>query len=114
MAAVRTYSNLSNVTKEDLQRFLSNYIDALTQQFNGGIEFQSNIRSSPLTEVIFTGSSDIHEIPHKLGIVPRGTLVVKQNAAASIYAPMGDAYEWTNTKIFLQSSAAVTVNLYII
>lgn len=114
MGSIRSFSNLSNLDFKNIIRFLANYIESLTQEFNGRIEFQTNIRSSPLLEVVFANSSDIQEISHNLGFVPRGTLNVKLNADANVYAPVGAQYTWTSEKIYLQASAAVTVKLYII
>lgn len=115
MSRIKTYSNMSNLTElSDFQRFTSNLFDNIIEQVNGKLDFQENIRSSTLQTITFASSSDIKTITHSLGFVPRGTLVIKQTAAASIYAPQGDQYEWTRTTIYLQSSAAVTVSLYII
>ena len=114
MSRVKTYSNMSNLAPQDFQRFVSNLFDNLFEQINGKLDFQENIRSSPLQTVVFTGSSDIHEITHNLGFVPHGIIPIKLSANAVIYAPSGSQYTWTSTNIFLQSSAAVTASLYII
>lgn len=115
MAKIKSFSNLSNLdTFETFQRFLCNYLDNISNTVNGQLDFHQNIRSTVLTTLTFANSSEIKLIPHNLGVVPKGILTVKLTAAAILYAPQGDAYAWTSTNIYLQSSAAVTASIYII
>lgn len=122
MSKVKIFNVLSNLTKfEDFSRFASALFTDMVHKFNGDISFVENIRatgagdknnpSEPLS-VTFTSSSEVKTVPHTLGFVPNGFLVVNLSAAASIYAPSGN--DWTSSVIYLQSSAAATAKIYII
>lgn len=108
----RTFSQLNKF--EEFSRFVSTWADQISTIVNGQLEFISNIRAAGLYNVTFQSATDVQIVNHSLGIVPRGTLTVKQTAAITIYAPPTAQYNWTNTQIFLQASGAGTVSLYVI
>lgn len=115
MGRVRTFNIFSNLdTFENFQRFVSSFLGDIIAQFNGKLDFVENIRASGLHSVIFASSSDIQTVDHKLGLVPKGFLVVNPNAAQTVYKPSGSAYTWTDTKVYLQASGALTADIYII
>lgn len=92
---------------------LGAFLGQLTSEFNGQLDFVSNVRCSGLSEVIFLNSTDVMSVNHTLRVIPSGILVIKQNAAGSVYAPVGAQYSWTAKQIFLKASAAMTVSLYV-
>ncbi len=115
MAKIKAFSNLSNIdTFEEFSRFICNYLDNISNTINGQLDLHQNIRCSLLTTLTFASPSEIKTIPHNLGFVPHGTWTVKLTAPAILYAPQGDAYNWTSSVIYLQSSAATTASIYII
>lgn len=115
MSKIRVFNILSNIpTVPDLQRFLSAFINELTQKFNGQIDFVDNIRAAGPYVVGFTNSSQVFSLDHTLNAVPKGFVNIYQTAAASIYAPQGSQYAWTSSTVFLQASAGVTASIYLI
>lgn len=115
MSSIRIFNNMSNLDSfESFSRFVSAYINELTTQVNGKLDFISNIRASGPFVIGFTNASNIRGVTHSLGFVPQGFLVINQTASASIYQPQGASYGWTDSLVYLQASAGVTASLYII
>lgn len=124
MSQIKIPNVLSNLpTAIEFQRFCAAFINDLVSKFNGQIDFVTNIRasgagvgsgSSAPYEATFSSPSNVQGINHGLGTIPKGFIIVNLSASANIYAPSGTAYTWTNAKIYLQSSAAVTAKLYVI
>lgn len=114
MGKIKTFSYFNNEQDfDEFKRFVSNYITNITQIVNGGLDFKDNIRSSVLTSIAFDGIT-VQTIPHTLGFIPNGYLVVYLDAAAVIYKPVGVQYAWTSSVIYLQSNVAVNAKIYII
>lgn len=124
MAKVKIFNQMSNIgSAEDFQRFISALVSDVVQKFNGSLSFVENIRASgsgnknvpsePLS-VTFINSTDVQRIPHSLRFVPNGFIVVKLDAAETLYAPTGSSYAWTSDTIYLQASDAVTASIYIV
>lgn len=99
---------------QDLQRFASSVIDNIVDVVNGNIQFGTNITASGPTVITFTSANDIHGITHNLSAVPTGVIEVYRSAAITTYAPQASIYAWTDSKIFLQSSGAGSVTVYVI
>lgn len=115
MGALQIFNKFSNLSNfQDFQRFVSAFLDQLYTQFNGKIDFVSNIRASGPSVVGFTNSTNVRGVTHGLGFVPNGFLTINKTAAADIYAANGTSYPWTSTVIYLQASAGVTATFYVI
>ena len=115
MGRIRFYRSFSQLEVfKDFARWVSPWIEEITQIVNGQLQFGENIASVGPYDVVFTGSSDVQTVEHTLRLVPRGTMVLKQTAGISIYAPSGSAYTWTSSKIYLQATGAGTVTIYVI
>lgn len=97
-----------------LADLISGLMGQLTSEFNGAIDFVQNIRASGLHLMTFPDASTVVPLTHSLRKIPKGTIIIKQDAAASVYAPTGAPYVWTDGQIYLQSSAAVHIALYVI
>lgn len=122
MGALRRFNNLSNVDASDFQRFCAAFVDSLVDQFNGGIQFVTNIRamgagdkdspSLPL-QISLIAATDT-KIAHTLGVIPNGILVVKIDTDDVIFAPAGTSTAWTTTNIWLRTNSNVNASIYII
>lgn len=114
MALINIFNKFSNLSSNDFQRFVSAFLDQLYTQFNGKIDFVSNIRASGPTVVSFTSNSDVRGVSHTLGTIPAGFLDIKPTEGAVVFAANGVTYPWTNAKIYLQASTGFTATIYII
>lgn len=104
--------NMSNMEGDDVARYTQKNFDAIGLALNGNIEFGANIRSST-SVAVFLAAGQIVEVPHSLGRIPQGYIVIKQNAAGSVLTSE-QTNPWTGTKIYLNASAAMTATLIIV
>lgn len=114
MARVKIFNSFNNLDPKEFIRWCSAFVIDLVTQFNGKIDFVENIRASGIHEVVFIDSADIVSVPHNLGRVPDGFIVINLSAPITVYKPAGAAYGWTDTTIYLQASAGATASIYII
>lgn len=106
---VITRATLSNVEGlEQLQRFVSQDIQAIVGVVNGRLSLTDNLQTSLVT-VTFTGTSTV-QVPHTLGIVPTGYIPVKLSADIRVFDGVG---ENTRQDIYLKASGAGTATLLI-
>lgn len=97
--------SLQSVTSwEDLRRFSSQALTNFSQVLSRGIGFQDNINCQIVDVVL--GSSET-AIPHTLGVVPIGYLVLKAYTTVASY-PVAGSTAWTDTVIYLQTDSANT------
>lgn len=94
---------------EELRRFTDQSLQNLFTLMSGNVNFQDNIQCSIAESVVLSPAGTT--IPHNLNKIPYGFLVLNQNASASIY---GSTLPWTNTNIYLASSATVTAKIAIL
>lgn len=115
MGRVKGVPSLSEVpTWQDLRRYASIAVERIMGQLNGGLSFGENITASGPSVVTFASATDIQVVGHNLGRVPQGFIVVKLDAAITVYQPSGDENAWQNDKIFLRASGAGTATLYVV
>lgn len=115
MPLVKQFFGISQLTSwKEVQRFASSVLDNLVDVVNGQLSFVDNINADGPYTVTFSGSSDVQAVAHNLARVPTGVIEISRTAAVTTYTPSGIAYTWTNNKIFLQSSGAGSVTIYII
>lgn len=96
----------------DIPRYASMNFAAIGNALNGNVEFGANIRSST-TAVAFLAASTVVEVPHTLGRIPQGYIVIGQDAAGSILTSQL-TNPWTASKIYLNASAAMNATLIIV
>lgn len=104
--------NISNVDPKEMPRYAGMNFDRITQVINGGIEFGPNIQSS-FAFVNFQYANTVVAVPHTLGRVPAGYIVIKQNAAGNVLT-MEELYPWSNSAIYLSASAVMQATLIIL
>lgn len=111
MGVVKFFTSMQSVSPDDLPRYLSQFLDGLKQQINGGLEFNYNLRSSTLLTGNFIKADTDLNIPHNLGRLPQGFIVINATAAMSVYQGQ---IAWTTQNIFLRSNAVGTAMFYVI
>jgi len=95
-------SDLQNIKSlDDLKRFVSIFCGQVQDAFSGKISVTDNIRAQ-IISVTFAIGATTYTIPHTLGAVPVGYVLIGANSPLSLYDGVSQ-----NTKdlIFLQSSA---------
>lgn len=111
MAQVKSNSNLDNVKKEDLARYVSIALGDIVNQMNGGLEFKYNLMSSSLLTVTFSKINTDVQVNHDAGFIPKGFIVINPSAAMIIFKGI---LPWTQNTIFLQSNVVGTAALYVV
>lgn len=91
----------------EFQRYVSRIILDIYNVINGQIDFGQNLRTQRI-EHAFSQTNVEYAIPHFLGRVPSGYLVVGKTAAADVY---DGSTSWTDRVIYLKASAAATIRL---
>ena len=93
------YSRVFNNAQEHVESVINPLLD-------------SAIIDGVIVEDVVLNNSTFTEVEHKLGMKPRGYLVIRKSAAQTVFEDAGD---YANRKLFLRlkSSAALTVNLWI-
>jgi hypothetical protein len=106
--------NLSNVpTWQELRRYASQSLNNIYQQVNGGLNFKDNMdMAGPLTAV-FTSTTSPLTISHSLGRVPIGFIEINTTAPMVVYAPQGASYGWTESVVYLQTTAVGTWTFFL-
>lgn len=83
-------------TDEERWRFIKIFCDTVTQQFNGNIEFISNIKSQ-IVEASFVFGQNT-QVTHNLGRIPVGYVQIGASTGLTLYNGEGS---WTATTMFL-------------
>lgn len=104
--------DISNVPASEMPRWSAINFGKIAAQFNGNLEFGPNIKSV-VTEVVFTTANQVVAVPHTLGRVPMGYIVIKQNAVGNVLTSEL-TNPWTSGVIYLNASAAMTTTLIIV
>lgn len=107
MALLREDGQLSKLDQEKKFRTIEKFMQAVKEIINGKIDFDKNMVVAPIS-VQFTATNTEKAIAHNLGRTPRGFLVISSTAAANIY---NGTSAWTDSNIYLKSSALTTVQL---
>lgn len=106
---LKSIQDIANVGSwEDLRRFTAQFIRDISEVINGNITFGENI-TSQIIQVSFTGAQTI-QVPHSLGRVPTGYLVIGRNANVNIFD--GGPSSTTQT-LSVQSSGAVNASILV-
>lgn len=114
ITATATLQNAADLTQ--LRRFVSKFFNDVLIQFNGNVQFGTNILSSGPFTVTFTAPNVATAVNHNLGLAPQGYLIIQSSAAMNIYKSpgQGSGIDWTPSVIYLNSSAAGTAQIYVI
>lgn len=104
--------NVSNMSGGDVPRYTSINFQNIETQMNGNLEFGANIKAST-SVAIFPAAGTVVAVPHTLGRVPQGYIVINQNSAGSILTSEL-TNPWTSATIYLNASAAMTATLIIV
>lgn len=91
-----------------LVRFVTQSVTNISQLATGNVNFQDNIQCT-ITDTAL--SSVETPVPHSLGIVPIGFLVLNVDSPGIIYAGTSP---WNNKYIYLRSSVSVTAKIAVI
>ena len=98
---VRALSDFGNIEDfENLKRFVSSFANGVLDVVNGNLEFGSNIRSSLVEDISFSGSPVT--VQHGLAKTPTGYILVKSSASINIFSA-GDS---NSSTIVLNSSGS--------
>lgn len=107
-----TLERLQSVANlEELRRFVSKSLEAITLQFNGRVDLVDNLRSV-VVEVSLTSTP--LAIGHGLGRVPTGSVVMSQDAAGNVIRPDRTVFPWTDNQIFLSSTSPLRATILIV
>lgn len=111
MTQLPQYLDLSQKDTDRSLTAIKNYVEQISTIINGGISLGDGTKADNVNLIWFsttTPGADVEfVISHKLGRVPVGWLILKQDKAGSVYA---SATPWTTTNIYLKCSvAAVTL-----
>lgn len=98
----------SNADLKTLTNFVTQSVTSLTQIANGNILFADNVKCTIVEMVINTTET---AVPHNLGVIPGGFIVLNQFAAGVIYSGPSP---WNSKFIYLQSSVQVTAKIAVI
>lgn len=110
VSKLKNQFNISQLkTTDEIVRFLTMILEELTIQFNGKIDFDSNIRTS-LVDVSFTTANAEKPITHTLDRVPLGYILAKSNVAVRLY---DGATTNTASTIYIKADAISTTKVLI-
>ena len=108
MSLVKTPQSVSNVKGvEELQRFVSQAVEAITSEVNGRLSIDKNLAVS-LVSVVFTTTSSPQSVDHGLKRLPIGYFITKKSAAMDVFGGLEDA---TTLKANMQASALGTATI---
>ena len=98
-----TFKAFKKIAQQD---YTSTKLQDNTEQFNNQLSNVPFLNGNRLTGIVVT-TSEI-SIPHKLGRMPLGYIIIKQNASAIIWYTLID-----EKFLRLDSSATVTIDLWV-
>lgn len=123
-AKVSDYNNFNKSDPSDWARSVNTDLNSLFLLSNGRIRFGSNSTATNKGEniqgqfITYTtnGTPDTEDIiPHNLGSIPIGYLIVSKNKAGDIYQQASTGTTWNSSTISLKCSvASVTATLFLI
>lgn len=100
--------------------FLVDAIRGLLRSFNGRISFGDGSNSSQsgnidghTKEVVFTSADTDYEVPHGLGRVPIGIIVLDVNEDGAVVRG-GSRGSWSPTRLFVRCNVAGTTGLFVV
>lgn len=110
MSKVKSASDLGSLpTFEALRRWVSVYLQELSQIINGSLEFGVNIKGA-FFDVSFEAANTEVRIAHGFGRIPQGYFVTNLNADVVIY---NNGTLWDTTYVYLKSSGVADATLFI-
>ncbi len=98
---IKQYNTFNLKTVEELGRFSSIIFADIIRAVNGNLSFEDNINTKRI-DVSFTAANTDTLVNHNLGRIPQGYILIKSNAATSIY---DGSLESTEQLIYLKASA---------
>lgn len=97
---------------EDLKLFTAMALKSIVTEFNGRIDFVSNINAAGPYSATFANGTDAVTVRHGLGRIPLGFLVINLNAGIVVFKPA--TAQWTSQQIQLQATAAGVATFYVV
>lgn len=96
-------TDLSNIDDDkEFRRFASILFSAITDNMNGGLEFESNIKGQIVTKLVPQTANEMFSIDHNLNKTDVNFIVINKTASTDIYRTSGTAN--TKNKIYLAAS----------
>lgn len=100
--------------------FLTDAIRNLIRAVNGKLSFGDGSQSSQsgnvdghTKEVVFTNANTDYEVPHGLGRVPIGIIVLDVTADGAVLRG-GSRGSWSTTRLFVRCNVAGTTGLFVV
>lgn len=93
---------------EDLRRFVSQALFNITQTLSNGIGFADNVNCQIVEVTVNTTETTI---PHKLGVIPIGFIVIN---AADFQYPKAGTTAWTTSNIYLIANTQAVFKIAIL
>lgn len=91
-----------------LVQFVTQSVTNTSQILTGNVNFQDNVQCTLVTVLITTSETPV---PHSLGIVPMGFLVLNADSPGIIYSGTSS---WNDKYIYLKSTVSVTAKIAVI
>ena len=108
MSRVNRSAEIQNLTTlDDVKRFVNSWLTNITDNINGNLEFDINLRTTTVTVVFVQANVDVG-IFHGLNKSPNGYFKASSSAALTLYDGAGLT---TNKVIYLRSSAVGTAKI---
>ena len=107
---IKVPQDISNIQDfENFRRYCSVAVKQLVDAVNGNVDFVDNCGTS-LVPANFTASNSELMVPHGLGRIPNGWIVVSPTAAMQVYKGTNAD---TETDVYVKSSAIGSCSLLI-
>lgn len=103
MGQVTGRTDLSNIDDDkEFRRFASILFSSITDNINGGLEFESNIKGQIVTTLLPQTANEMFSIDHNLNKTNVNFIVINKTASTDVYRTSGTAN--TKNKIYLAAS----------
>jgi len=97
---------------QDLRRFTSQALTNFSQALSRNIGFSDNIDCQIVNTILLNGP--LNTIPHNLGKVPIGAMVLNQAAGGIVIKNIVQDPDWTDTNIYLRCTVTGQYTLIIV
>lgn len=113
MAKLTVIPDVSQVNGlDEVKKFTAMNFKTIVNEINGRLNFVSNIEAAGPYQVEFPNGSDVVIVTHNLSRVPTGFLVINLDSGIVVFKPATPA--WTNSRIYLQATAAGSALIYVV